>query len=289
MQKRRNVYYYIEKNYMHQPRQFNSAKLYQIGKMHCSPSHVVQRHAHLNWFELTMVTDGSGTVITNDVPKKVSSGDIYLSFPGEFHSIVSDSEKPLKYQFCAFFPEDEQISRQFEEIMDAHMSPKIRTFSDERIMFLVRNMISEITASDEYSENLFDSMLGQIQIYIIRNFKSSAEQKKSDRISSSEEFCYRIMNYIDTHIYTMESLSELSDATHYNYSYISALYKKTTGETLQDHYRRRRLEAARLLLSENKLSVTKVAELLHYSSIYTFSRSYKDYFGITPKSTSSYS
>lgn len=283
----KNVNYFIEKNYLQHPRQFSSGKLYQIGKMHCTPEYTIAKHAHLHWFELTAVTDGGGTVTTNDIPVKVSAGDIYLSFPGEFHHIVSDKEKPMKYQFFAFYPEDVSISSIFEEIMETNISPESRTFKDERIRYMLGNMLSELNDPDDYSEEQFDSMLRQIQIYIIRNFHNKKDVKKSRSIGSSEEFCYRIMNYIDTHIYTIESLSDISDATHYNYSYLSALYKKTTGETLQDHYRRRRLEAARLLLLENKLTVTKVAELLHYSSIYTFSRAYKDYFGESPKETPS--
>ena len=90
------------------------------------------------------------------------------------------------------------------------------------------------------------------------------------------------MNYIDTHIYTMASLSDVADAMHYNYSYISDLFKRTTDETLSAYYRRKRLDTARLLLSEGKLSVTQISELLNFSSIYTFSRSYKDYFGVSP-------
>ena len=91
------------------------------------------------------------------------------------------------------------------------------------------------------------------------------------------------MNYIDTHIYTMNSLSEISELTNYNYSYLSALFKRTTSGTMADYYRKRRLETARLLIIENKLKITQVASILHYSSIYTFSRAFKDQYGVSPE------
>ena len=68
----------------------------------------------------------------------------------------------------------------------------------------------------------------------------------------------------------------------YNYSYLSDLFCKVTSDTLLHYYRTRRLEAAKLLLSEGKLSVGEIADLLHYASIYTFSRSFKEAFDITP-------
>lgn len=282
MSQKPNVHYFIEKNYLTHPRQFATGKLYQIGKMHCGPQHVIPKHAHLNWFELTLISDGRGTVITNDVPVSVSAGDIYLSYPGEFHCMTADRDDPMKYRFFAFYPSDPKVTEALEEIMSTHFSPESRVFRDERIRYMLGIMLSEITDPDEYSEEQFASMLYQIPIYIIRNFKSESEKGKEQSIGSAEEFCYRVMNHIDTHLYTMEKLSELSALTHYNYSYISALYKSTTGETLQSYYRRRRMEAARLLLTENNFSVTRVSELLHFSSIYTFSRAYKDYFGVSP-------
>jgi AraC-like DNA-binding protein len=155
-------------------------------------------------------------------------------------------------------------------------------FQDERVNFLVGNVISEITAEQVYSEEQIKAMMEQIIYYTLRAFMILADEKKEKSVSRPEEFCYRIMNYIDTHVYTTSSLSDVAEALHYNYSYISDLFKKTTGETLSSYFRRRRLDAARLLLLEGKLSVTQISELLNFSSIYTFSRSYKDYFGVSP-------
>jgi AraC-like DNA-binding protein len=80
----------------------------------------------------------------------------------------------------------------------------------------------------------------------------------------------------------MTSLEELAVATNYNYSYLSSLFHKTTSGTLTDYYRRRRLETARLLIGENELNMTEIAALLHYSSIYTFSRAFRDQYGTSP-------
>lgn len=41
--------------------------------------------------------------------------------------------------------------------------------------------------------------------------------------------------------------------------------------------------AARLLLNEGKLNITKIAELLNYSSIYSFSKAFKEKYGVSPK------
>lgn len=277
-----NVKYAIDKNYIPAPRRFGDNLLYQVGKIHCEADHVIPLHAHLNWYELTVVTGGRGCVITNGVSVEVSKGDIYLSFPSEFHEIRSSNDEPLKFCFFAFLSEREELKHELEEISQRCMLADCRVFQDERVNFLVGNVISEITAEQVYSEEQIKAMMEQIIYYTLRAFMSLADEKKEKSVSRPEEFCYRIMNYIDTHVYTTSSLSDVAEALHYNYSYISDLFKKTTGETLSSYFRRRRLDAARLLLNEGKLSVTQISELLNFSSIYTFSRSYKDYFGVSP-------
>lgn len=273
-------YSLTDKNYLVEPLQFDMGELYQIGRMKCDPSREIPLHAHLNWFELTVVLNGIGTVTTNNVTRSVGSGDIYLSFPGEFHNILSDSEHPLDFMFFAFFPKRSDFADALEIIMTEYSSPLSRVFRNETVVQTVKSMLREITEPDEYFNEQFSSLLFQIQIYLVRIFSKSKDTHPLDL--KARDFCQRIMGYVDTHLFTLESLSEVAEAMHYNYSYISSLFKNTMGETLQSYYCKRRLEAAKLLLAENNLSVTEISEILHYSSIYTFSRAYKDHFGTSP-------
>ena len=80
----------------------------------------------------------------------------------------------------------------------------------------------------------------------------------------------------------MDNLNVLSKYFGYSYGYLSELFSKTTGEKLIDYYTTRRLEAATLLLKEDQLNIIEIAELLKYSSIYSFSRAFKNRFGISP-------
>ena len=279
------VRYMIDKNYISNPRRFGENILFQIGKMKSAPGNEISLHAHLNWYELTVVTGGKGKIFTNGEGVDVSTGDIYLSFPSEFHMIRSSEDEPLDFCFFAFRSENEYISRELDDIIERSMLADHRVFCDPRVEFLIENLIGELAEPDIYVESQARSIIEQVICYVIRNFRNVGEGAKGANVSKPEEFCYRMMNYIDTHIYTMGSLSDLADAMHYNYSYMSDLFKKTMSETLNSYYRRRRLETARLLLADGKLSVTQISELLNFSSIYTFSRSYKDYFGASPNET----
>ena len=79
-----------------------------------------------------------------------------------------------------------------------------------------------------------------------------------------------------------EGFCDAAEKFNYNYSYLSSLFRSTTGRTLSDYYKTARLKAARTLVRENKLTVSKIAEMLNYSSVYVLSRAYKAEFGVPP-------
>jgi len=275
-------HYHLDKSFGASPLRFGFFRLVQIGRMYCTGQTVVGKHAHKNWFELTIATKGRGAVQTNDVAIPVEAGDIYLSFPCDFHAIISDAKDPLHFDFFSFFVEDPTFGAELEQIMQTHMPPDARVLRDDTIASLVGIAIAEVGEKRAYSEELLGALFTQLLIRLIRGFLYDGENHARSGVTEADALCYRLMNYIDTHIYTMTGLEELSAATNYNYSYLSSLFRKTTAGTLADYYRRRRLETARLLIAEDERSMTEIAGLLHYSSIYTFSRAFKDQYGMSP-------
>lgn len=278
-----NKHYFLNRNYITDPLKFGSFRLFQIGRLYCNEQTVVDKHAHIDWFELTIVTKGKGTVITNDTEIPVKQGDIYMSFPCDFHAIVSDHSDPLRYDFFSFKTVDVTLAGELMRIMENNSRPDCRIVRDDVIASLVSGAIAELDRDDKYTEDMLQASFTQILIRLLRAFDRDRDTEHTrSSVTEAEALCYRLMNYIDTHIYTMTSLEELSEVTNYNYSYLSSLFHKTTSGMLTDYYRRRKLETARLLIEEDGLNITEIAALLRYSSIYTFSRAFKEHFGVSP-------
>ena len=274
--------YRVGRDYIYDPRKIGSILLYQVGRGYCTPGGVVPIHSHRDYVEFTVVTGGEGTVTTNGHPTRVGVGDVYVSFSGDFHEIVSDVDSPLKYDFAAIYTTDEHLLAEISDIQRDFHSPALRVIRNDKIRSVISGAIAEASADEEMSDTILESMFRQILAYMIRSFRSVKHVRYSSEASEAESLCYLVMNYIDTHIYTIKSLSEIGEALNYNYNYLSNLYKRTTGDTVMAYYRDRRLEAARLLLLEGRASVTGVASALGYSSLYTFSRAFKERFGVPP-------
>ncbi len=273
--------YHLDINRIGNTQDFGGISLVQAGRMNCGEETVIPRHAHIDWFELTLVKAGEGEIATGDKKSKVAEGDIYLSFPCDMHEIISDRKKPLQFDFFSFKTEISPFRDELEAIMQNYSSYDARIFKSERASAMVESIIAELSEEDSVLKTeAVSSLLRLIVIEIIRCFKG--ENKKTRQRESSETFCNQIMNYINTHIYTIKNLSELAFVFDYNYSYISAFFKEHTGETLASYYKRRKIEIAKQLIREGNLSESRIAELLNYSTLYAFIKAFKSYTGVSP-------
>lgn len=274
--------YHINYSFRNEPKLFGSSYLYQAGKMFCESTTVVSSHTHIDWFELTIVLAGKGEIYTNRKKTPVSEGDIILSFPYDIHKIVSSPDDPLKFSFLAFRSLDEDIKKKFDEIFQSFYESDKRLFRDQNVVSLTEMIISEFSFPEYEQNSLIENLLHSIIVLIVRAFLYKQTNPISNYTNHSEALCHKIMRYIDSNLFMIENLSQVADHFHHNYSYLSKKFKQTTNFTLTQYLADKKLERAKLLIKEGKLSFTEIAKLLNYASLYSFSKSFKFHFGVSP-------
>lgn len=90
-----------------------------------------------------------------------------------------------------------------------------------------------------------------------------------------------VREYCDDNLDSV-SLTSVADHVDLNPSYLSRLYKETTGESLSNYIAERRLELARDLLENTDLLVQAIALEVGYQSTISFDRFFKGRLGVTP-------
>jgi AraC-like DNA-binding protein/mannose-6-phosphate isomerase-like protein (cupin superfamily) len=277
--------YHLDIRHVYDPLSYGESLLFQIGRLFCSPNSLIDTHPHINWLELTLVSGGRGSVSTNGVPSAVQKGDLYLSFPGDFHQIRSSEKEPLQFDFFSFNSTNPETKAGFEKLMKDFASPTKRVFRDERIPTLVGDAISELISKepDKYTATIVESIFKLIFSYTLRDFFQKPFAETFGTTSKEEELAYQVMHYVDTHLFEIQKLSSLASTFGYNYSYLSNAFRKITGHTISRYFEDRRIAAAKSLLNENKLKVKEIALRLNYSSLYSFSKAFKNETGISPK------
>lgn len=161
-----------------------------------------------------------------------------------------------------------------------HAADTKRIFHDEKIFSLFNFALSEISNDNIYKNKILESIFHQIVIYVIRDVYNI--HVPDFDISDKTLFCYQIMNYIDLNIFTIRNLTEISDYFNYNYDYLANLFKKTVKQKLSDYFIDHKLESARILLLENKKTVTEIAAMTNYADVFAFSKAFKKKYGVSP-------
>lgn len=274
--------YHFNRQSFFAPWEYGEFQLLQIGRAICQNNTVFQTHIHSDLFELTIVTDGEGIVCTNGEAVQVKKNDIYFSFPFDAHKIVSDATHPLTFDFLAFHTKDPDFRKDLKYIVENYHSSNKRIFQDERIMTLAGNAINECSNPHIYSDQLLTAIFQELLIYLIRDLNNIVPEKVPKNVKDADSICLKMMHYIETHIFTMKTLREISDSMGFSYNYLSSLFKKRTSCQLSRFYQEKKFEAAKRLLIENNLKITEIAESLNYSSVYAFSQAFHARFGCSP-------
>jgi AraC family transcriptional regulator len=93
----------------------------------------------------------------------------------------------------------------------------------------------------------------------------------------------RVIDHIDAHLDAPLDLQVLADVAHFSPWHFHRLFQAFTGETLADRVRRRRLEIAAIrLLALPPVTALSIALDVGFGSAEVFSRTFKNYFGVTP-------
>lgn len=276
--------YHLDNNFLENPRRFNDIFVIQVGRLFCGENKSIGKHAHKNWFELSIINKGEITAFGDGVPTSVKAGEIFLSLPDENHEMVAKEGSPFEFDFFSFYTIDKELSAEFDRIKNECKNPQKRVFVNEVVKNLVINLIGEfLNPQSSLSNRMIGNILEQILINVIRSVSNLNNQKEYINVSNHDIFCYHIMDYIDNNVYNVVDLKSLEKVFNYNYTYISDIFSQTTGQTLNNYFKNKRMSVAKTLLKENKMTVEEIAVKLNYSSIYSFSKAFKEKYGVSPK------
>jgi YesN/AraC family two-component response regulator len=107
------------------------------------------------------------------------------------------------------------------------------------------------------------------------------DDKKSILIEKIKTLIIELVHYTDGQIKV--NLSDyLSEKLSYNYTYLSGLFSEVKGISIEKFYLTHKIERVKELIVYDELSLTEIANKLHYSSIAHLSNQFKKMTGLRP-------
>lgn len=161
---------------------------------------------------------------------------------------------------------------------DVQMVEKMSSFKP-----FVSHVISEFCAPGT-AVSMVKGALTQALIVAYRglNCNNAEHMINETSVHAVGHTVYAIIRYIDDHLYSMNHLMGMAKDLGYSYNYLSHLFRRKTGMTIQAYVSRKKIEKSLELLNESSLSITEIAAKLNYDCIQSFSKAFKKAMDMSP-------
>lgn len=245
--------------------------LYELGTNKCEP---LYSYTHLvrNRIILHFVVKGKGILRLNGKQYDVGPHQAFL-IPSDTKTFYqADKDDPWEYiWFHIGGPKIPLI------LKEAGLTPSHPVFTPMNCADKIEDLARDIL--DHYTRQYYCiGTLYKICDYMIQYGASSQD------VSYENSLLYvkNVISYIQLKYSEHVKIETIALSLGLNRSYLTRLFKEATGYSLQEYLLTYRMKMAIKLLSENKLSVSEIAEAVGYTDTFTFSKAFKRHFGKSP-------
>ena len=216
--------------------------------------------SHIHYYDLTLCLKGELAYAADGKRLVVPAGGAILMPPGSKRQRFS-SDRPTEY--ASFnFKTDEPLT------LPLLLEDCVK--NDVKLILYACNELKSNPSG--YSEEQFLHLTAAI----LFSLKKHAKNERLSRLTLAAE------QYVRAHYAEKLSLRKIADDLAYSPSYCDALFKKEKGTSIIDFLIEYRLEKAKELLLENRLTLSEIAEAAGFSEYNYFSRQFKKRTGVTP-------
>ncbi len=243
-------------------------------------------------YELLCVEKGEFTLKYNDIAYHPKRGDIILLCPDVSHSFRLGKEEvsqphihfdmvydslsesiPISFKDKKDMSEEEKKQIRKNIFIQSPEHPFVKFRDTERFFTLWRKIIGNNT-TDYLTKKA--ALTEIISMLISDNYPEAFSENKG----TDYNVAVQIKDYIDAGQGINSNLDDFEKQFSYSKYYLERQFKKTYNVSLIAYRNNKKMELAAELLKRE--SVTSVVNRLHFTSIYSFSRSFKKHFGVSP-------
>src|SRR5689334_15718861 len=133
----------------------------------------------------------------------------------------------------------------------------------------------------EIMQDINEKQRMQIKKALLKSGLELMTDKRAILIEKIKKSIVEMIHYTDE-LPKINFSDFLSKKLDYDYTYLANLFSETEGTTIEQFILRHKIERVKELIIYDELSLTEIAEKLHYSSVSHLSNQFKKMTGLTP-------
>lgn len=229
---------------------------------------------HLHYHvEIVCMLKGKTTAITDSDEYTLTAGDVFVTFPNQVHSYVSEADE----DYYLFIINPDLIPEISFECGFPKSSVIKGAMENEEIASIAR-ALAALRKDDEHPmrDQLIKGYLLAFFGHIFPLFDFLSPSNVDSRATRE------IIGYCSAHYCEPLSLDVLQNELHLSKYYISHLFSGKLGVSFNDYINSLRISHACRLLRREDTPITQIAGEVGFSTLRTFNRAFARYKGMTP-------
>lgn len=220
-------------------------------------------HLH-QCFEIISLISGEMNITVDSKNYLLKKGEALLVFPNQIHSLESVNSEHI---LSIFSP---SLVKAYSNMVSGKIPDNNHFLPDSHLI----DALSKLSdASFIEKKGILYSLCGQF------DKNATYRHKESDKNS----LLHLIFLFVEENYSENCSLEKLSTSIGYDYSYISRIFKKTTGISFNSYVNHYRISNACYLMESTNLPIIQCAYDSGFVSLRSFNRNFKQQFQITPQ------
>lgn len=239
------------------------------------------KHYHKE-FEVLAVSGGRCEFAVDGTAYQGGKGDIFFVPPYAPHAGFSLPGDSLSYFCCSFdlsILKEDEFAYLFESGR-LGIVPVIHS-SDPICAELYRSIQSVYRQSEAHAEHWDLMVRGQL-LYLFGLLWQNGAIRHAERGELNSGFGIQVLDILRTHYGEQITSADVAAQLSYSHSYFCRKFKETFSLSFQQYLTQYRLSKARLLLTQDSLTVGEIAEKVGYNSASFFIRQFHSLYGCTP-------
>lgn len=237
-------------------RKFQDVNPLNLGREDCEPGHTFGPNIR-EYYLIHYVVRGKGMFIKDGIEYPVRRGELFLIRPGEVTTYMADLEDPWEYIWIGF------DGRQAERL--AGLDNPVRAYGEDTFVEMMNCEEWQSTREEFVASRLFEVMAVLLS--------SGREPKRYEK---------QVADYIKANYMRQIRVEEIAGMVGLDRRYLSRIFKRYTGQTIQQYLISTRLRHAEVLLGQG-YSVGQVSFMVGYEDSFHFSKMFKKEYGISPQ------
>lgn len=233
---------------------------------------------------LIYVIDGCIYVTEGDTDYEVNAGELLILKSGVHHLGKKKIQKGTKWIFVhfrisadcnasPFYPDASPLGAYDATAESILTLPKFLDSVSARFEKELKTFIEYAQSDDAYKKWFINQRL-----FLLLSSLAVSTQGFSNNLTLSDRIC----RYLSDNIGVPFSSENIEKRFYLSYKYMSHLFKKEKGVTMQQYHNSVRMDEACRLLCSTLMSIGEIADKLGFSDVLYFSRCFRNYTGKSP-------